>query len=150
MSGLAPELEKLLVLQEREQRQMRLGKELAAWPNEVKALEQRRAEVRAGAEKKRLEAQNAEVERKKLELEAESHRAKAARYKLQQFETRKNEEFTALGTEILREEKEVQEIHPTSFCLFQTVPQRLSLGRNDRVQHLCPRTSHADLALNGR
>ena len=54
MSGLAPELEKLLVLQEREQRQMRLGKELAAWPNEVKALEQRRAEVRAGAEKKRL------------------------------------------------------------------------------------------------
>jgi len=36
MSGLAPELEKLLVLQEREQRQMRLNKELAAWPNEMK------------------------------------------------------------------------------------------------------------------
>ena len=33
-----------------------------------------------------------------------------ARYKVQQFETRKNEEFTALGTEIQREEKEVQEI----------------------------------------
>ena len=110
MSGLAPELEKLLVLQEREQRQMRLNKELAAWPNEMKLLEQRRVEVRAGAEKKRLEAQNAEVERKKLELEAEAHRAKAARYKVQQFETRKNEEFTALGTEIQREEKEVQEI----------------------------------------
>jgi predicted nucleic acid-binding Zn-ribbon protein len=110
MSGLAPELEKLLVLQEREQRQMRLSKELAAWPNEMKALEQRRSDVRAGAEKKRLEAQNAEVERKKLELEAEAHRAKAARYKVQQFETRKNEEFTALGTEIQREEKEVQEI----------------------------------------
>ena len=77
MSGLAPELEKLLVLQEREQRQMRLNKELAAWPNEMKSLEQRRVEVRAGAEKKRLEAQNAEVERKKLELEAEAHRAKA-------------------------------------------------------------------------
>ena len=97
MSELAPELEKLLVLQEREQRQMRLNKELAAWPNEMKSLEQRRVEVRAGAEKKRLEAQNAEVERKKLELEAEAHRAKAARYKVQQFETRKNEEFTALG-----------------------------------------------------
>ena len=118
MSGLAPELEKLLVLQEREQRQMRLGKELAAWPNEVKALEQRRSEVRAGAEKKRLEAQNAEVERKKLELEAESHRAKAARYKLQQFETRKNEEFTALGTEIQREEKEVQEIEDRELDLM--------------------------------
>ena len=50
------------------------------------------------------------MERKKLELEAESHRAKVARYKIQQFETRKNEEFQALGTEISREEKEIQEI----------------------------------------
>jgi len=118
MSGLAPELEKLLVLQEREQRQMRLNKELAAWPNEMKSLEQRRVEVRAGAEKKRLEALNAEVERKKLELEAEAHRAKAARYKVQQFETRKNEEFTALGTEIQREEKEVQEIEDRELDLM--------------------------------
>ena len=118
MSGLAPDLERLLVLQEREQRQMRLSKELGAWPNEVKALEQKRAEVRAGAERKRLEAQNAEVERKKLELEAESHRAKVARYKVQQFETRKNEEFTALGTEIQREEKEVQEIEDRELDLM--------------------------------
>jgi len=118
MSGLAPELEKLLVLQEREQRQMRLNKELAAWPNEMKGLEQRRVEVRAGAEKKRLEAQSAEVERKKLELEAEAHRAKVARYKVQQFETRKNEEFTALGTEIQREEREVQEIEDRELDLM--------------------------------
>jgi hypothetical protein len=110
MSGVPHELEKLLVLQEREQRQIRLSKELAAWPLELKSLEQRRVEVRASAEKKRLEAQNAEVERKKLELDAEAHRAKAARYKIQQFETRKNEEFAALGTEIQREEKEVQDI----------------------------------------
>ena len=110
MSGVAAELEKLLVLQDREQKKMRLDRELGAWPNELKALEVKRLEIRASAEKKRLEAQNAEVERKKLELEAEAHRAKAARYKIQQFETRKNEEFAALGTEIQREEKEVQEI----------------------------------------
>ena len=50
------------------------------------------------------------MQRKKLELEAESHRTKVARYKIQQFETRKNEELQALGTEISREEKEIQEI----------------------------------------
>jgi len=110
MSEVAPEIEKLLVLQEREQKKMRLERELAAWPNELKSLENKRVEVRASAERKRLEAQNAEVERKKLELDAEAHRAKAARYKIQQFETRKNEEFAALGAEIQREEKEVQEI----------------------------------------
>ena len=110
MSGLRPELEKLRVLQQGEQRQMRWSKELGGWPNEMKALEQKGVEVRAGAERKRLEAQSPEVERKKLELEAEAHRSKVARYKIQQFETRKNEEFAALGTEIQREEKEVQEI----------------------------------------
>lgn len=107
---MAPEMEKLLVLQEREQKRMRLEKELTAWPIEMKALETKRAEIRAAAERKRQEAQQTEVERKKLELEAESHRSKVARYKIQQFETRKNEEFQALGTEIAREEKEIQEI----------------------------------------
>ena len=120
MSGVAPELEKLLVLQDREQKKMRLDRELGAWPNELKALEVKRLEIRASAEKKRLEAQNAEVERKKLELEAEAHRAKAARYKIQQFETRKNEEFAALGTEIQREEKEVQEIEDRELELMAT------------------------------
>ena len=97
---------------------MRLSKELGAWPNEMKALEQKRVEVRAGADRKRLEAQSAEVERKKLEFEAEAHRSKVARYKIQQFETRKNEEFAALGTEIQREEKEVQEIEDRELDLM--------------------------------
>jgi predicted nucleic acid-binding Zn-ribbon protein len=110
MSVMDPQMEKLLVLQEREQRKMRLDRELAAWPTEMKSLESKKAEIRAGAERKKQEAQQTEVERKKLELEAESHRSKVARYKIQQFETRKNEEFQALGTEIQREEKEIQEI----------------------------------------
>jgi hypothetical protein len=110
MSGMTPEMEKLLVLQDREQKHARLARELSVWPAEMKALEAKRVEIRAGAEKKRLEAQSTEVERKNLELEAATHRAKVARYKIQQFETRKNEEFSALGTEIAREEKEVHEI----------------------------------------
>lgn len=110
MSGIPIELEKLLVLQDREQRKSRLERELTGWPGEMKALEKRRTEIKAECEAKRLGAQHAEVERKKLELEAESHRSKVARYKIQQYETRKNEEFQALGTEIQREEKEVQEI----------------------------------------
>jgi len=49
MSGVAPELEKLLVLQEREQKKMRLERELGVWPNELKALEAMRVEIRASA-----------------------------------------------------------------------------------------------------
>ena len=62
MSAMDPSMEKLLVLQEREQKKMRLEKELAAWPTEMKALETKRAEVRAAAERKKQEAQQTEVE----------------------------------------------------------------------------------------
>ncbi len=118
MSGMSPEMEKLLVLQEREQRHMRLERELAVWPAEMKALEARRVEIRAAAERKRLAAQSTEVERKNLELEAAAHRSKAARYKIQQFETRKNEEFAALGAEIQREEKEIHDIEDRELDLM--------------------------------
>ena len=64
MSAMDPSMEKLLVLQEREQKKMRLEKELAAWPTEMKALEMKKAEVRAAAERKKQEAQQTEVERK--------------------------------------------------------------------------------------
>ena len=53
MSAMDPQMEKLLVLQEREQRKMRLDRELAAWPTEMKSLESKKAEIRAGAERKK-------------------------------------------------------------------------------------------------
>jgi uncharacterized protein len=46
---------------------------------------------------------------KKIELDAETRRTTIKRLKLQQFETRKNEEFVALGHEIVRYEKELDD-----------------------------------------
>ncbi|RYD60413.1 MAG: hypothetical protein EOP83_19455 [Verrucomicrobiaceae bacterium] len=46
---------------------------------------------------------------KKIELDAETRRTTIKRLKNQQFETRKNEEFVALGHEITRYEKELDE-----------------------------------------
>ena len=74
MSTMDPQMEKLLVLQEREQRKMRLDRELAAWPTEMKSLESKKMEIRAGAERKKQEAQQTEVERKKLEFEDWRHK----------------------------------------------------------------------------
>jgi predicted nucleic acid-binding Zn-ribbon protein len=51
-----------------------------------------------------------EVEKRRLELDAQSRRDSIAKYKTQQFQTRKNEEFQALGHEIQRLEKEVEKI----------------------------------------
>ena len=48
-----------------------------------------------------------ELRVKKIELDAETRRTTIKRLKLQQIETRKNEEFVALGHEIVRYEKDL-------------------------------------------
>ncbi len=55
-------------------------------------------------------AQHLEMDRKKLELDAGTRRESINRLKTQQYETRKNDEFRAMGNEIERYEKEIQSI----------------------------------------
>jgi uncharacterized protein len=54
--------------------------------------------------------QHLEMDRKKLELDAGTRRESINRLKTQQYETRKNDEFRAMGNEIERYEKEIQSI----------------------------------------
>ena len=54
--------------------------------------------------------QHLEMDRKKLELDAGTRRESINRLKTQQYETRKNDEFRAMGNEIERYEKEIQAI----------------------------------------
>ena len=51
-----------------------------------------------------------ELKIKNLELDAQTRRNSIERLKQQQFETRKNEEFQALGHEVTRYEKEVRSL----------------------------------------
>ena len=55
-------------------------------------------------------AQHLEMDRKTLELDAGTRRESINRLKTQQYETRKNDEFRAMGNEIERYEKEIQKI----------------------------------------
>lgn len=53
-------------------------------------------------------AQHLEMDRKTLELDAGTRQESISRLKTQQYETRKNEEFRAMGNEIERYEKEIR------------------------------------------
>lgn len=53
-------------------------------------------------------AQHLEMDRKTLELDAGTRQESISRLKTQQYETRKNDEFRAMGNEIERYEKEVR------------------------------------------
>ncbi len=64
-----------------------------------------------------------EVQRKMLELDAQSRRDSIAKYKTQQFQTRKNDEFQAISQEIHRFEKEIEQIEDHEIELMEHTEQ---------------------------
>jgi uncharacterized protein len=104
------ELEQLLILQDREQRIRQIRTEIETVPLRRKSLEAQSAASKASVEALRHRARQVEIDRKKLELDVGTRTETISRLKTQQYQTRKNDEFQALGHEIERYENEIRKI----------------------------------------
>lgn len=93
-------MERLLTLQDRDQRIRAARAELDRIPQERKLRERQLADCAARLEAANGRMKEIEVEKKNLEIEAESRRSAIEKYKNQQLQTRKNEEYSALQHEI--------------------------------------------------
>ena len=93
-------IEKLLILQDRDRKISRLRGELANIGPERHALEAKTASSQAALDAARQRSKQLESDRKKLELEVESKKQAIERYSLQQFQTKRNDEYRALAHEI--------------------------------------------------
>jgi predicted nucleic acid-binding Zn-ribbon protein len=102
------ELEQLLVLQDRQQKIRQIQTEIKTLPQQRQNLEAQLAAIAATIGALKSKAQHLEMDRKKLELDAGTRQESINRLKTQQYETRKNEEFRAMGNEIERYEKEIR------------------------------------------
>lgn len=101
------EVRSLLILQDRDRRLLALAKDLEKLPQDEARAKAKLAGDEAAVARALAAFREAELKVKKIELDAETRRNTIKRLKLQQFETRKNEEFQALGHEVVRYEKEV-------------------------------------------
>ncbi len=97
---LTPTLEKLLILQDRDSKRLSLEAQLKAVPNDVAAVEKKIAGEKAAIDDARAEMMALEAKKKLLETEIGSAETKLSKYKTQQVQVRKNDEFQALGLEI--------------------------------------------------
>jgi hypothetical protein len=93
-------IEKLLILQDRDQKIRREQGELARIEPERQMLKDKAAAAQTGLESAKLRVRQIESARKDLELEVEAKKQMIVRYANQQFQTRKNEEYRALAHEI--------------------------------------------------
>jgi predicted nucleic acid-binding Zn-ribbon protein len=104
------ELEQLLVLQDRQQKIRQIENEIRNLPLQRKHLESQLAASIAGLDALKHKAKQTEVDRKKLELDVGTRNESIARLKTQQYQTRKNDEFQAMGNEIQRYEDEIRKL----------------------------------------
>jgi predicted nucleic acid-binding Zn-ribbon protein len=104
------ELEQLLILQDREQKIRQIRTEIETVPLRRKSLESQLAASKASLEALKHKVQQVEIDRKRLELDVGVRTETIARLKTQQYQTRKNDEFQAIGHEIERYENEIGKI----------------------------------------
>jgi len=112
-------IRKLLALQDRDQKLRAFHAEQEAIPREKAAKERLIADAAARLDQARTRAKQVEVEKKTLEGEAVAKREQISRYKVQQMQTRKNEEFSALSHEIEGVEKLVSGIEDHEIELME-------------------------------
>src|SRR5205809_5787685 len=112
-------IEKLLVLQDRDRKIRRLRGELTQIEPERQAQRARAAEAQRALEKAKERVKQLESDRKNLELEVESKKQLIAKYSLQQFQTRKNDEYRALAHEIDSCKEEIVKIEDRELELME-------------------------------
>jgi predicted nucleic acid-binding Zn-ribbon protein len=116
---MLPSIEALLVLQDRDRRLRTLADDLAKIPkDEARAKDKLAGDTEAVRKAKEAMMAN-EVEIKKVEMDTGTRRTTILRLKTQQFETRKNDEFQALGHEIVRYEKDIDGLETKELELME-------------------------------
>jgi len=93
-------IEKLLILQDRDRKILRVQQELAHITPERETLRARAASTQSQLDAAKGRVKQFEADRKRLEVDVESKKTQIEKYANQQLQTRKNEEYRALAHEI--------------------------------------------------
>ena len=113
------EIESLLVLQDRDQRILALEEDMKRIPADKESAKNRLANDLASVANAKKAVQENEVAIKNVELDIGTRKNTLERLKVQQYETKKNDEFTALENETKRYNEEVDQLETTELELME-------------------------------
>jgi predicted nucleic acid-binding Zn-ribbon protein len=118
---MLPEIERLLILQDRDKKARSLRSELKTVPLERKSLEDKLAAAKHLSQDTHQRQRAAEVEQSRLENEIRSRKDQIAKYESQKMQTRKNEEYQALNHSIAHVRGEISGIEDRQLQLMETL-----------------------------
>lgn len=102
-------------------------------PLQKNNLEAQLAASAASVEALKQKARQVEIDRKRLELDVGTRTESITRLKTQQYQTRKNDEFQAMGHEIERYENEIRKIEDEELELMEQVDKlKAELGADEK------------------
>jgi hypothetical protein len=140
---MLPSIESLLVLQDRDQKIRILRLEQKNLPEERASLDVKLAAGSTQLTTAKEQARSIELEKKKLEMEAQAKRDSIAKFRTQQFQTRKNEEFQALTNEIKRFEADIEKIEDRELELMEDAEKMKATVAEAEKQHAATK-AHTD------
>lgn len=116
---MLPEVESLLIVQDCDQKIHKLQQELAKIPRDKARAKDKLSSNKQAVLNAKTAFQENEVAIKNIELDISTRRTTIERLKVQQFETKKNDEYTALGNDVVRYTEMIDELETTELELME-------------------------------
>ena len=118
-----PSLAPLLILQDRDRRRRDLDQQIQANPKDIAAVEARINAEKNAIETARTELKELETKKKLIEGEITATEQKAAKYRTQQLEVRKNDEYRAIGNEIEHLVKQIEGLEEQELAVMYAIDE---------------------------
>jgi hypothetical protein len=118
---MLPIIEKLLILQDRDRRLIRVRAEVATLPGQRQMIQAKAAAGSAEYEAIKKEAQQLESDRKKLELDADALKDRIGKVRAQQNETRSNDQYKAYEHQIETSQREISRLEDLQLDLMERI-----------------------------
>ncbi len=143
-----PQIEKLLIVQDRDTSLQKIEQELTRIPKERALIESKIAAEEANVEAARQTLKEKEVQRSELDTEVQAKEAAVAKFRTQQLEIKKNDEYRAMTQQIEQTEAEIGTLEEQEIELMleiDTVTEQFEADKAEIEVRIQEQRRHIDL-----
>lgn len=128
-----PQIEKLLIVQDRDTSLQKIEQELTRIPNERASIEKLIQQEEANVEEARHSLKEKEVQRHELDVDVKAKESSIQRFRTQQLEVKKNEEYRALTHQIEQLEAEIAAMEEKEIELMLEIDETKEVFEAERA-----------------
>ena len=132
---MEPKIEALLLLQEKDLNCLQAEEALKAIPKQIERLNTSISHERAIEAEEKAALQQLEVKRKECDVELKECEGRILKYKTQQLEVKKNEEYDALNKEISHQEERIDALENDELELLMKIDEEAQRFEQSREAH---------------